>query len=255
MASVSLSRAVRWGRWPNDETVAMISQRDHTRPIDADDLRAGIDRARRSGRRALRTSALLEVSAAVAESIGFVRLDTLALLSRDLGAAVPEPRDRDGVRLRPLHRWHQGRAAVIDQAAFGALWGMDRAALTAIRHATARHWARQVHDDAGEMLGFIIIGLGHPGPDPTVTTGYLQRLSVHPDHQGRGLGRLLVDDAITTLTAAGAGCALVNTGVDNHRALALYRSAGFERNGAQMTVWEYGLDGDGARANRSHRRF
>jgi ribosomal protein S18 acetylase RimI-like enzyme len=249
MASVTLSRAVRWGTWPNDETVAMISQRDHTQPIDADVLCAGIERARRHGHRALRTSALLEDSATVAAAVGFVCLDTLALLSRALGPAVPDRRDHDGVRLRPLHRWQHGRAAVLDQEAFGALWGMDRASLSAVRRATPRHWARQVLDDAGEMLGFIIIGLGYPGPDPTTTTGYLQRLSVQPDHQGRGLGRLLVDDAITTLTDAGAGRALVNTGVDNHRALALYRSAGFESNGARMTVWEYELDAGGPRAN------
>lgn len=245
MASTRRSRDVRIGTWPHDATVALITQRDHTVTVDPDDLHDAIAQARRDGRRAVRTSALLEPSAAVAAEMGFECIDTLVLLARLIDTtrtANPRRTPPDRNRLAALRRWHLRRAAALDRAAFGPLWAMDRAALAAIGRATPRHWARQVTVDTGAMAGFVILGLGYRDPHEATTTGYLQRLSVDPDHQGRGLGGVLVDAALSILAAAGATRVMVNTGVDNHRALALYRSFGFEPTGAQMSVWERRLD-------------
>jgi ribosomal protein S18 acetylase RimI-like enzyme len=69
-------------------------------------------------------------------------------------------------------------------------------------------------------VGYAVTGM-------TGDMGYLQRLAVDPDDAGRGIGRALVLDGLGWLRARGAVQALVNTQVDNERALGLYRSVGF----------------------------
>jgi ribosomal protein S18 acetylase RimI-like enzyme len=55
----------------------------------------------------------------------------------------------------------------------------------------------------------------------------LQRLAVATHSQGRGLGTLLVWDALNWLQRRGVQTALVNTPPDNEQALALYQRCGF----------------------------
>jgi len=214
----------------------MLSQRDHTEPILSRDLARAVWYARARGYRAIRTSALLDRSAATAERAGFELLDSLELLRRDLSDPLVPPwaPDESPPSISRLRWWHHGEAARVDRAAFGPMWGMDRRSIAMIRRATPRHWARRVNAP-GSMIGFVIAGLGQP----RAATGYIQRLSVHPDHHGRGIGRSLVFRALTALLDAGVGTAIVNTGADNHRAMALYTAAGFSPTGQQMTVWEF----------------
>ena len=54
------------------------------------------------------------------------------------------------------------------------------------------------------------------------TDGYVQRLAVHPEAQGDGLGRALLVDGLHWLRRRGAVHAYVNTQSDNDRAYALY---------------------------------
>jgi ribosomal-protein-alanine N-acetyltransferase len=65
--------------------------------------------------------------------------------------------------------------------------------------------------------------------------GQLARLAVHPDLQGRGIGRALVTDAIAY--AGGEYRTLVlNTQTHNTRSQALYRRLGFRAVGTPMPV-------------------
>ena len=65
------------------------------------------------------------------------------------------------------------------------------------------------------------------GAQDRAGTGYVQRLAVHPDARGRGLGRSLVGDVLRWMRRHGAARALVNTQRSNEAALALYRACGF----------------------------
>ncbi len=56
----------------------------------------------------------------------------------------------------------------------------------------------------------------------------LHRLAVLPERQGRGLGRALLTHAIGRLRARGPGAVHVHVDRENARAIALFRSAGFE---------------------------
>lgn len=185
----------------------------------------------------LRTGALYPAAAAAFTECGFEVVDRLALLERPLIDPLPRRRQRssDPAVLRRAHRRDMPALADLDQLAFDPGWGNDAQSLTDISNATPRSY-RRVAFTTGRgsrvRAGFQITGQAG-------ATGYIQRLAVHPDAWGRGIGRVLVEDAVGWLTRRGANRALVNTGVDNHRALGLYRSAAFDMLDHQLVVLEH----------------
>lgn len=76
---------------------------------------------------------------------------------------------------------------------------------------------------------------------PTPPFHYLQFLAVHPNHQGKGLGRVLVQHGQQRAAATGQGVYLEST---NARNLPFYRSLGFE------PIGEFTLQPDGPSAFR-----
>lgn len=81
-----------------------------------------------------------------------------------------------------------------------------------------------VADHDGEPVGFVAVRL-HPDDD----LGEVYMIAVHPDHQGRRIGRDLTDRALAHIRESGLTLAMVETGGDpgHAPARALYRSAGF----------------------------
>ena len=75
---------------------------------------------------------------------------------------------------------------------------------------------------ASQISSLVRVGFAITGK--AGTTGYLQRIAVHPECQRLGIGRQLVDDALEWLMRRGTSRALVNTGVDNLAALADVRA-------------------------------
>ena len=64
--------------------------------------------------------------------------------------------------------------------------------------------------------------------DPAAALGYFEPVGVHPDHQRRGLGRVVMRHGLRLLRAAGARDAMVFSFRTNTASEALYRSAGFD---------------------------
>jgi ribosomal protein S18 acetylase RimI-like enzyme len=144
-------------------------------------------------------------------------------------------------RIRPLRRRHHRIAAEIDLRAFGAPWANDARSLGEIRHATPIHRATRAVV-GWRTTGFAITGLAGD-------TGYLQRLAVDPDHHRLGIGAALVADALDWVRRCGADTVMVNTGIENHAALALYRGFSFREVAQRLTIAELRLDpgtGDGS---------
>ncbi len=219
--------------WPNDSTVAHLIFVDHQAVPTTDEIAGAIAHAHHRGARAIRTSALFPRAAAVLGDAGFATINELALLrlrlDDDVIAGLAPVR-----RTRALQPWSHRRAAAVDQDAFGLLWGNDTASLRDIRHATPLHRARAVRQD-GRIVGFAISGAA-------ADNGYLQRLAVASDHRRRGVARDLVADALRWMHQRQRLHALVNTGVENHAALELYASIGFERLTDVLTIVERRLD-------------
>lgn len=63
--------------------------------------------------------------------------------------------------------------------------------------------------------------------EPGSTEGELYVVAVHPDHAGRGLGRVVVTEALRVLAGRHLDVASLYVDGDNARAVALYAAAGF----------------------------
>ena len=211
---------------------------------DPDELASWVDTINaRDSIHAIRTGALFAEAADRFAGAGFAVIDTLMLFRADLGdPSVPgaKPVRRATV---PLWSRQHDTAARIDRAAFGAEWCNGPADLGEIRRATASHRARARRSDTSAARGifkrpplvaFAITGAagGH---------GYLQRLAVLPEHQRHGHGRALTVDSLTWMRRRRLDHAVVNTGVDNEAARALYESLGFRALPDRLVVMQLEL--------------
>lgn len=210
------SDRLRVGTWRGDATIAYVA------PLPGDALaEATIDACTRrlvdDGFRSALTSALT-----VAEQEPFVRCgwtvrERLHLLRHHLNG-VPAAAAVGRGRLRRARWGDRAEMLAVDRAAFDAFWRFDDVGLADARTATPTVRVRVVDD--GTVIAYAITGRAGP-------TAYLQRLAVHPDAAGSGLGTALVLDALGWAARRGAGGVLVNTQESNRRALDLYLRLGF----------------------------
>ena len=223
-----MARTWRMRAWPGDPTVAHLIFTDHEHVPTDDELADAVAHATRKGARAVRTSAMFPSTAAAVLADGFDVIDRLALLSYDLRQGVPDT--RGDARLGRMRPWHLTPCAQIDRDSFGLMWGNTATSLRDIRNATPSYHARIARIGDG-IVGFAISGAAGD-------QGYLQRLAVRPADRRHGTGHDLVVDALRWMTTRGARHALVNTGVENHPALTLYRTIGFVDLSDQLVIAE-----------------
>ena len=221
-------------QWPNDATVAHLIFVDHQVVPTTDTIEAAIEHARRRGARSIRTSALFPASAEIMEAAGFRQIDQLALLRLALDHERVAHLGAARHRVRTMHPWMHGRAAAVDQAAFGLMWGNDAAGIRDVRRATPVHHARLIKTGRN-LAGFALSGAA-------ADSGYLQRIAVAPDQRRRGIASDLVVDAVRWMYGQGRSRCLVNTGQGNHAALALYERLGFDRMADVLTIAELRLN-------------
>jgi ribosomal protein S18 acetylase RimI-like enzyme len=81
----------------------------------------------------------------------------------------------------------------------------------------------------GEVVGYITTRL-----DQESKIGWIPNLSVLPVHQGRGLGRQLMQAALAHLRAAGMECAKIEALVQNEVGTRFYPDMGFEEVARQI---------------------
>lgn len=150
------------------------------------------------------------------ESADYQRFMDLALMRLSLEPRPASPRhlvvESDRTEIQHL--------LDIDTAAFDPFWRFDINGLSEALDATGRSTILVIRDADGVPAGFAIVGFGH-------AIAYLQRVAVHPDWQGQGMGRSLVRISAKRARAAGAKAMLLNTQFDNEAAISLYESEGF----------------------------
>jgi ribosomal protein S18 acetylase RimI-like enzyme len=238
----SRARARWWG--PDGRVLQVVLTDQHTVP-EADELAGWLDAARRAGATTVRTGALFPAAATSFAHSGFGVIDTLALLSIDLGqppveATITTGTSNSTARIGPLRRRHDPAAADIDRRAFGTPWANDIDELDEIRRATPIHRARgRFATGSGwrrPLLAFAIAGAA-------AGQGYLQRLAVDPAHHHEGHGRALTQDALAWMRRRRLRQGFVNTAVTNEAALALYTSVGFHTLDDQLVVMERAVGG------------
>jgi len=203
----------RLARWRADDQVAHLSP-TAMRPLSPAFVDCCLDRLRARGFTFVVTSALSEAECEGFLRVGFDVREELELLSHDL-EAIPAVGHR-------LHRpWRRDRPRVleVDTIAFDQFWRLHAGGLEDALGATPAVRFR-VHGHRDRLDGYVIGGRG-------AGTGYVQRLAVHPDARGRGLGRSMVGDVLRWMQRRGTSRALVNTQKTNSAALSLYQACGF----------------------------
>ncbi len=221
--------------WPNDPSVCHLVLTDHLHIPTNVDLQRALSAARQQGFTVVRTSALFPGALEIALDAGFSPVDQLALLRLPLrgGSWSPSANTLRRSTSRPMRSWHHGRAAAVDLAAFGPVWGNDSRSISEIGDATPVHRARWIRR-GDQFAGFAISGADGDN-------GYLQRLAVSPAHRRTGIAKALVVDALDWMCRRELNAALVNTGVDNLVALTLYERLGFVRLSDRLTIAEQRL--------------
>jgi ribosomal protein S18 acetylase RimI-like enzyme len=150
------------------------------------------------------------------EAAGFISHLDLSLMRRSLETSLPAPnhlvvRDAD-VDLEELLK--------VDRAAFEPFWRFDYNALQEATQATSRSSLLVINDGSDGFTGYAVVGYGH-------AISYLQRVAVHPDWQGQGMGRSLIRAAARGAKRAGSKAMLLNTQSENDGATTLYESEGY----------------------------
>ena len=123
----------------------------------------------------------------------------------------------------------------IDEEAFEGFWRMSRAGLEEALEVNGRSTKVVVFED-GEPVGYTIVGTQW-------RVGYLHRVGVRTDRQGRGYGRALLAESANWARRQGAQSLVLNVRGDNARALSVYGAAGFTPTNANLTVLGKGAVG------------
>jgi ribosomal protein S18 acetylase RimI-like enzyme len=89
--------------------------------------------------------------------------------------------------------------------------------------------------DAGSVVGFCEFGPTEDQDDDPSQVGHIMRVFIHPTHQRRGGGKLLMAAACERMATQGFASATLWTPEDrwNHRALGFYRRLGWVREEAR----------------------
>ncbi|USZ69556.1 ribosomal protein S18-alanine N-acetyltransferase [Halorussus salilacus] len=90
------------------------------------------------------------------------------------------------------------------------------------------------------VVGYVVADLV---PNHGQPLGHVKDIAVHPECRGRGVGRTLLDSALTALEGRGARSVKLEVRAGNDPALALYEEFGFEH---LRTVPRYYDDGEDA---------
>lgn len=166
---------------------------------------------------------LLAAGFTIAERIEFLRLTSLQ--QRSLPAASPVER----VYTRAATPDDLALLARLDARSFPPRWHFDEQALFTLL-LSGRVQLAAVDD---LVVGYWALTLG------TDHDAHLSRLAVHPNFQGRGIGRHLLVDAMAYARKERYQALLLNTQSDNQSAQSLYRSVGFRPTGKIVPILTY----------------
>lgn len=222
---------LRIGPWRGDPTLALLSPSPGSPPSPRGLARA-LDDIATEGYLTVLTPALTAPEQSVFFECGFAVHERLHLLRHDL-FNLPSP-TAPGLSIRRGRSRDIEPVLELDGLAFDGFWRFDLNGLLDARSATPRSRFR-VACIEDRVVGYHVTGVARH-------LGYLQRLAVHPQFHGRGLGTALVGDALHWCRRRGSDSVLVNTQEINQRALSLYRHLGFTDEPTGLAVLSLAID-------------
>lgn len=223
------SDRLRVAPWRSDSSVAEIIGTTNSTPLRVASIQNAMRLLELAGYRCVMTNALSETERRSFLQAGFEVYETLHLLTHTL---IDVPKPRRGQTKRGFTRDYNAILEV-DTAAFEPFWRLDERGLVDAISATPRTRVRIA--PGKHVCGYAITGLSG-------FRGYLQRLAVHPDYQGSGIGSSLVIDSLYWLKRHRCQIAMVNTQESNEGALRLYQSHGFINQPSGLAVLRYSFE-------------
>jgi len=221
---------LRVGPWQGDDQVACVVPVNDGTPCSVIDVHRAVELLAGRGYASVVTAAIAPLDQAAFLTAGFEVQERLHLLARPLpaGAAPSLPA---GVALRRAHAPDMDAVLELDHRAFDPFWRLDRVGLDDAIAATpsARFRVAVTTGRPITTVGYSVVGRASH-------RGYVQRLAVGPEHQGRGLGRGLLLDGLRWLERRRVKRVMVNTQERNAAALRLYEHEGFERQPGGLAV-------------------
>ena len=228
LASADGIRLTPWQSRSDQVHLALTAAR--RQPLSPGGLAHIVDGLRQRGIEGVVTAALAPPDQRVFLDAGFEVVERLYLLHHRLDPLPPLL----PIATRRARRRDHEPALAVDRAAFRPFWQMDEVALHEALAATRSSRLRVIDGPDGDVVAYAVCGR-------TASRGYVQRLAVHPDHEGRGFGRALLLDGLHWLSRWGARDALVNTQEGNERSRDLYLRAGFQMQPSGLAVLRLAL--------------
>jgi ribosomal protein S18 acetylase RimI-like enzyme len=142
------------------------------------------------------------------------------------------PMETAGV-IRPGRASDADAVLQINAMAFGPFWQYDDSVVLGWMLTADRSVVAEVQ---GRTVGFAITTTGLAG-----NYAHLIRVAIHPEFQGRGLGRQLVVDAIRFARELSSPGLALNTQASNRVSRRLYEALGFRQTGHTLAVMVYRL--------------
>lgn len=217
--------------WPDDSPVAWVRLAALDDALDVGEwldlaLPVVLDGLRRRGTQKLAWMDYGGWAGPYLSTRGCQRLTEVVTLAK-FDRVLPDTSAPD-VRSRPALDADVPAVVAVERAAFTPHWWHSAATLHR-RAATTSYFV--VAELAGQVVGYAEGERHFPA-------AHLNRIAVHPVHQGCGIGTRLLYDALLAFWQYGADEVTLNTQADNHYSQRLYRRFGFEPTGDHTTVWE-----------------
>lgn len=127
--------------------------------------------------------------------------------------------------LRPMHNEDVDAVMAIESAVYPHGW--TRQIFLDCLRVGYSSWVMEYDD---RVVGYGLLSL-------VVDEGHILNIAIHPDYQGRGLGRRFVDYLCQLARERGANTIFLEVRPSNHAALSLYESMGFNQVGLRRNYY------------------
>jgi len=159
----------------------------------------------------------------------------------DVEVRSAHPHDADGIAEVQVRTWQAAYAGIVPEAYLASLDVVEvaerrRGWLAQAEAGTIDYRTLVAEDGSGRIVGFVSFGPYRLVPGQMEgSVGEVQAIYVHPDTQGRGVGRALMDGAVTALADRGVTELRLWVFADNAPSRRFYERYGLAADGARDT--------------------